>query len=141
MITEESAANEAKIIELRRQRLPWREIATIVNMSHEGARKCYNRALGRYPAEQLAILRIEEGESLDEAMRHLRVLALSADSERNRIEAWRAFILASESKRKLYGCDAPVRREIEVLSNDFADARWQAELSELEAQVRAAENR
>jgi hypothetical protein len=85
-------------------------------------------------------MRVEESELADEMIGKLREMVLDASAKfRDRVEAFKALLLWTESKRKLHGLDAPIRREVEILDSSSVDAQLRAELAELEREALAAE--
>lgn len=140
MITEQSAATEVKIICLRRERRSWRDIGENLGLSHEHCRQLFNKAVSKYPAECLNVMRVEESELADEMICELRKMVLDPLAKyRDRIEGFKALLMWSESKRRLHGVDAPIRREIEIMDTTSMDAQLRAELAELENEHLAAE--
>ncbi|WP_425171357.1 hypothetical protein [Mycobacterium sp.] len=118
----ERSAREALIIERRTQRVSFPKIGAELGITHQRVQQIFQTARDRIPAARLADLRAEESELLDQAIAGLLVIATGGKSEHARVEAWRAIIAASESKRKLFGADAPVRREVTVLTESVVDA-------------------
>ena len=140
MRTEDSAAIEARIINLRRDRLAWRDIGAQVGLSHERCRQIFNAAIDRYPAANLAALSAEEDELCDESIHRLRELIADPEiTHRNIIEAFKTLLMWSEAKRKIHGIDAPLRREVEMIDTTSMDARLLAEIQQMEAEFRASE--
>jgi len=147
MDTMEASAREARIIELRSQRLSYRKIAAEVGLSHQRVVQIFEAARDRIPAERLADLRAEEAELADRAIQKLLLIAENDTynertgshnvSPRTRVEAWGHIRMWSESKRKLFGADAPTRREITVVTEETIDR----EMRRLNEQIAALDAR
>lgn len=138
--TPEKAARKARIVELRRQRIPWTEIAKDVGISWRNAQKLYNEALNDIPAQHVDEHRAEELMLIDDAIADLMVLARDTFvSARNRIEAWSTIRAWAERKAKLLGLDAPTQ----VVTIDKVDQEikaLEAELARLEASGAAGDD-
>lgn len=136
----ETAEREDLIIDLHGQHLPWREISRRVGLSHERCRQIFQAARDRIPAERLNDLRVDHHELAYRAIHDLLQMAENPQiSPRTRAECWNAIRGWSESDRKLYGVDAPTRREITVISDDAisnAITELNREMSALDAQAR-----
>jgi hypothetical protein len=144
----ELTAREARIFELRAQRVGFRQIGQELGISHTRAHQIYEAARNRIPASRLADLRAEESELLDEGVQSLLKIArddrLTSDgkpivSPRTRVEAWNAICKFSESKRRLFGADAPQRKEVTVLSDSVVDAALRKANEDHEAMCRQLE--
>lgn len=118
----ETSAREAFIIEQRTRRVPFRTIGAELNISAQRVHQIFEAARDRIPAQRLADLRAEESELLDQVIAGLMDIAHNGKSEHAKVQAWLGIIHASESKRKLFGADAPLRKEITVLTEDAVDA-------------------
>jgi hypothetical protein len=96
----------------------------------------FEAARDRIPAQRLADLRSEESELADRAIEKLLVIAEDERvSPRTRVEAWTAVRGWSESKRKLFGVDAPTRSQVSVVSQDTIEA----EIARLTLEMAAAD--
>jgi hypothetical protein len=137
-----SAEREVLIIDLHAQHLPWREIARRVGLSHERCRQIFQAARDRIPGERLSDLRTDHHELAYRAIHDLLQIAENPQvSPRTRAEAWNSIRGWSESDRKLFGVDAPTRREITVISDDAVSNAIQElnrEIAALDAQASAA---
>lgn len=139
----EQSAREARIIELREQRVPYRKIAAELGITHTRVIQIFQTARDRIPASRLADLRAEESDLADEAIADLLTIAKNDTinprtghpmvSPHARVEAWNAIRGFSESKRRLFGADAPLRKEITVLTDDVVDAAIKKLTDEMEA--------
>jgi hypothetical protein len=98
-----------EIIQLRRQRMPWREIARSLGISQATAVDQYRRAMTATPVLQFDDYRFEETELIDAAINDLMTIAQSGRAE-DRIKAWQEIRGWSERKAKLLGLDAPSRQ-------------------------------
>lgn len=106
----ETAERTAQIIELRRQRVTWTEIAKAVGVNNAMCRRLYNRALAEIPAQNVDEHRAEELVLIDDATSNLMVIARDDKvSPRSRIEAWSTIRAWAERKAKLLGLDAPTQ--------------------------------
>lgn len=130
----------AKVVQLRRARTPWDQIAKQIERTPARAHQIYQEALTANPltAIQVDEHRVEETELIDLAVRQLMLTATKqGTTDRNRIDAWRVVIGASERKSKLLGLDAPTRHEVVTL--DALDAQIQQLEAEIGARVQVAE--
>lgn len=128
----EQQKREERILELRSQRVSFPQIAAELGVTKQRVHQIFEKARNRIPASRLADLRAEECELADNAIAAL--LTIAKDDRINpktgnpmvsphaRVEAWNGIRGWSESKRRLFGVDAPLRREITVLSDDVVDA-------------------
>lgn len=136
------AEREALIIELHAQHLTWRQIAERVGLSHSRCFTIFRAARERMPADRLSDLRTDHHELAYRAIHDLLQIAENPQvSPRTRAEAWNSIRGWSESDRKLYGIDAPTRREITVISDDAisgAITELNREMAAMEAQAREA---
>ncbi len=99
--------------ELRKQGLPFGEIARQVGYANaSGAYKAVQsvKDSGRRDAGEELITR--EADTLEEAMTHVRIVMLGADDGDLVVKAAHAIARLSESRRKLFGLDAPTRTDI-----------------------------
>lgn len=131
-LTEEGAIKRARVLELRRQRWTFVDIAKELGISHQRAAQLYRSALAEFPVAELEEHRAEEQVLIDDAISNLMVIAKNPKAgPRAQIEAWNAIRGWAERKAKLLGLDAPERRE--VISIDQIDreiARLTAELTD-----------
>jgi 2,4-dienoyl-CoA reductase-like NADH-dependent reductase (Old Yellow Enzyme family) len=139
----EGTAREAYIIEQRTQRVPFRTIGDNLGISAQRVHQIFEAARDRIPAARLADLRAEEAELADRAIADLlrRINTLSDEKAHGAAELWNSVRGWSESKRKLFGADAPQRKEITVLTEDAVDAairKVNEEHAALAAQAKAA---
>jgi hypothetical protein len=113
--TIEHARLDAEAAELRAMRLSYRAIAARQGVDVSTAHSRVKRALAAVPVEAVTELRQIEGDALDASMRALQVIAQDATvSERDRIAARRELRLCGESKRRLFGLDAPAEVRVTV---------------------------
>jgi AraC-like DNA-binding protein len=133
---------EALIIDLHAQHFTWRAIAQQVGVSHTQCQRIFQAARDRIPADRLNDLRVDHHELAYRAISDLLKIAENPNvSPRTRAEAWNSIRGWSESDRKLFGVDAPTRREITVISNETVDsaiAELNREMAQMEAQAKAA---
>jgi hypothetical protein len=128
--TPEAAQKKARVVELRRQRITWPEIAKAVGVNATRARKLYNEALAEIPAQHVDEHRAEELLLIDDAVADLMIIAKEQSiSPRSRIEAWSVIRSWAERKAKLLGLDAPTQ----VVTIDRVDQEIAALTRELEA--------
>lgn len=98
-----------EIIQMRRQRLPWRQIASTLGVSQATAVDHYRRAMTQTPVLQFDDYRFEEVELIDTAINDLLTIAQSGRAE-DRVKAWGEIRSWAERKAKLLGLDAPSRQ-------------------------------
>ena len=136
------AAREALIIERRASRVSFQKIGDEIGLSAPRVHEIFQEVQNRIPAQRIGDLRAEESDLADRAIANLLEIAENTNvSPRTRAEAWNSIRGWSESKRKLFGVDAPTRREITVVSNetiDMAIVELTKEMAAMEAQAKAA---
>jgi len=134
--TVEVQQRTARIVELRRQRMTWAEIAKAVHVDERKCRVDYNRALAEIPAQHVDEHRAEELMLVDDATADLMIIARDEDVlPRTRIEAWSTIRAWAERKAKLLGLDAPTQ----VVTIDKVGQEIAALTRELEALQATAE--
>jgi hypothetical protein len=100
----ERAERQAKVVELRKRRLPLRAIAAEVGCSHVTVRHDINRYisdLDRISLDNAAAIRAELAETYDELIKTLEVEVL----ENGNLRRSKDLIAATEALRKLYALD------------------------------------
>lgn len=135
----ESAKRDARIVELRAQRVPFREIAEELNISHVRVQQLWAKILERIPAAHLDRYRQEAAELADDATR--RLIEICDDptaSHSTKIRALEVMVKWSERLARLRGEDAPVRREIEVHDTTGWEYQLRASIEENDRVERAA---
>lgn len=137
-----AAEREAYIVAQRAARVPFRLIAAELGVSLARVSQVHKRAIDRVPVEAVGAMRAQESELCDRAISNLLEIAENERvSPRTRCEAWGQIRSWSESKRRLFGIDAPVRREINIISEatiDTAIENLTREMSIMDAQAKAA---
>ena len=130
--TEDGMLKRARVLELRRQRWTFVDIAEELGLSRQRAQQLYDSALAEFPAANLEEHRAEELVLIDDATRHLMTIAKDQKASHHaRIEAWNSIRGWAERKARLLGLDAPERHEvITVAQIDREIARLTAELSD-----------
>lgn len=129
------AERDARIVELRRHRLSWNEIAEAVGTPVHIVRRRYSLALARIPAQSVDEHRAEELVLYDDAVADLMIIARDpAVSARTRVEAWSAIRTWCERKAKLLGLDAPTQT-ITVDLVDSEIAKLTTEIEKMESYV------
>lgn len=122
-----AAQREALIIKLRADHVPVRLIAEQLGLSQQRVSQIHQAACERIPAAALHTVRTEAAALADRAIRDLLVIAENPQiSPRTRAECWGQVRGWSESLRRLMGADAPMRREITVISDDAINAAIKA---------------
>lgn len=142
MDTAAQMAREARIFELRTQRVSFAKIGAELGITAQRVHQIFEVARDRIPASRLADLRAEESELADRGIADLLKIAENDSinprtghpmvSPHARVEAWNAIRGWSESKRRLFGADAPLRKEITVLTDDVVDAAIKKLTDEME---------
>lgn len=142
----ELAQRDRTIIEMRRNNIHWRDIASAVGLSMSGCHRIFETYRRQIPGSELASWREEELDLLGRGIQRLLTIAEDDRVDRNgkpivsahaRAEAWKEIRQHSESRRKMLGVDAPTKREIEIVDTDRDAAQFNAEIAELENQLRA----
>lgn len=138
-----AAARDEYILERHAEHTPLRDIGKQVEMSHEGVRQVILKAFAQSRKADIVRMIQAEGEHLaDEAIANLREMALDKTiPPRSRTEAWDRARLWHESKRKLFGADAPVRRELAISDTSTWELALAADIAATERanEARAAE--
>lgn len=135
--TPETAELMAKVVELRRQRMHYRDIGAALGISVGYAHKLYDMALNDIPARHVDEHRAEELVLIDDAVADLIKIATDEKiSHRSRIEAWSTIRAWAERKAKLLGLDAPTQ----TVSIDKIDAEIMALSREIDALAAAGED-
>jgi len=135
----DSAKRDARIVELRSQRVPFREIAAELGVSHVRVQQLWKRILQEIPAAHLDEYRQEAAELADDATR--RLLEICDDptaSHSTKIRALEVMVKWSERLARLRGEDAPVRRELEITDTTGMEYQLRATIAEGERELRAA---
>lgn len=134
-----SAQRDARIVELRAQRVPFREIGEELGISHVRVHQLWNDILTRIPAAHLDRHREEERELADNAVADLLKIVRDGDTTTgNRIRAWEVAAKWAERKSRLLGLDAPVKRELEITDTTGWEYQLRASVEEDERAARAA---
>jgi hypothetical protein len=132
------AQREARIAELRSQRVPFREIAKELDISHQRVHTIWRNLLERIPTAHLDRYRDEERELCDDAARDLLTLIRDPQATpSNRVRAWEVLAKWAERKSRLLGLDAPIRRELEISDTGSWEHRMRAVIAEEERALRA----
>lgn len=139
-----TAERDAKAAHLRAQGRGYREISAELGYTGSNAYKAVQRAIAAAPVEAVAEMRAMQGQLLDEVIAKLWdvVLADHPLVSQGRvmhgiqdagpvIAALNGIVRAAESKRRLFGLDAPARQTITVITEDAVDA----ELRHLEEEL------
>lgn len=136
----EIAERDRKIIELRRNGTHWRDIADVVGLSMTRCHQIFEAYRKNIPQHVADAWREEELDLLGRGIKDLLVIAEDPDvAPRTRAEAWKEIRQHCESRRKMLGTDAPMKREIEWIDSSSFDAKIQAEIEDMERAARAAE--
>lgn len=139
MVTKiDTAERKRLILQRRRDRVGFREIAEELGISPTRVVQLFKKALLEIPAPEAAELRHEEAELIDQAVASLLRLTETASKDSDRIAAWGQVARFMDRRAKLFGLDAPAKQDITVQQVDPKDI----ELAELirEAQAKAAAN-
>jgi hypothetical protein len=135
--TPETAQKMARVVEMRRKRMHWRDIGAAMGFEGSYAKKLYDRALAQIPASQVDEHRAEESMLIDDATANLLTIATDERvTHRSRIEAWSVIRAWAERKAKLLGLDAPTQ----TVSIDKIDAEIMALSRELESLAKLGED-
>jgi hypothetical protein len=134
----DTAERKRLILQRRRDRVGFREIAEELGISPTRVVQLFKKALLEIPAPEAAELRHEEAELIDQAVASLLRLTETASKDSDRIAAWGQVARFMDRRAKLFGLDAPAKQDITVQQVDPKDI----ELAELirEAQAKAAAN-
>lgn len=137
---EETEQRKRAIVQARRAREPFDSIGATHGITPQRANQIYWAALKEIPNQDVVQHRAEEAELIDRATSALLAIAEDPDVHaRSRIEAWSAVRGWCEHKARLLGLNAPVRREITVLSESVVDQALAEVAAQHEAKVRELE--
>lgn len=91
-------------------------------LSPQRAHQLYQRALATLPAPGINQHRATQQELIRTGIRELLTIARRPNgSDRTKVEAWSGIGKLMEREAKLLGLDAPMRKEITVLTEDAVD--------------------
>lgn len=122
-LSEDTARLTARIVELRGQRYKWDDIARIVDHSKGYCCDLYHRALSEIPVANVVQAREEEVRLAEDATRKLIEEATDdSNSPRTRIEAWNSIRGWREHIARMTGLNAPVKSQVQVITEDHIDA-------------------
>ena len=108
-----AAERRARVIEMRRNRMPFDEIGAALGISKQGAWNIYQTALREIPAASIALHRAEETALADEAIRDLLLIARDhRKSPRTSVEAWNSIRGWSEHLARILGMNAAMKVEV-----------------------------
>lgn len=131
------ARREARIVELRSQRVPFREIAKELGISHQRVQQIWSDVLERIPAAHLDRHRQEEQELADTAVADLLdIIKDPTATHGSRIRAWEVAAKWAERKSRLLGLDAPQKRELEITDTSNWEFQMRAAIAEAERELR-----
>jgi hypothetical protein len=134
-----NAKRDARIVELRAQRVPFREIADELGISRQRVQQLWDAILIRIPAAHLDRHREEERELADDAVRDLLDIIRDPEATHGaRTRAWEVACKWSERKSRLLGLDAPVRRELEITDTTGWEYQMRAAIAETERELHTA---
>lgn len=137
--SDETKALEARVLALRGQRLKWDDIAQATGYSVGHVHTIYQRAISEIPVTTVVRAREEECRLVDDAIR--RLLEDIANDEgktttssfRSRIEAWGQIRAWSEHRARMLGLNAPIKSQVQVITEDHIDTA----IRDLEAKLAA----
>lgn len=102
----------ALVLQLRRRRVTFDEIATHLGITRDQAFHYYRQAIAALPDTELAEHRAEELMLADDAIRDLLAIARNHDpSARTSVEAWNSIRGWAEHKARLLGLAGPQKTE------------------------------
>jgi methylphosphotriester-DNA--protein-cysteine methyltransferase len=135
-----SAEIDARIIRMRRDGEHFADIAAAVGLAVSTVHNRFKRWTDAIPESEARMWRVEEVTLLDANIKGLLAdLEDPASTPRTRVEIRKEIRFHSESRRKITGIDAPVKREYEILDSGSGDAQLQAEIEEMQREQRAAD--
>lgn len=141
MLSATNAQREAIILQRRRDHVSFTVIGEELGVSMQRVHQIFQKAMARVPQQQINDLRREGSELADRAISDLLSIAENPRvSPRTRCEAWACIRSWAESLRKLHGVDAPVRREITVVSAETVDnaiAELTRDMAAMDAEAKA----
>lgn len=141
-VNEDVAARRARVVELRRQRVPFEVIGRdhLGGVSAQRAHQIYRDAMESVVVQQVDEHRAEDLALIDEATAELLVIARDPGvSPRTRVEAFSALRGWSERRAKVVGYDAPTQVQATVTEVTQADIDLMELIAESKARVAAEE--
>jgi hypothetical protein len=132
-----AARRDARIVELRAQRVPFAEIARELKISRQRVHQLWSDILDRIPAAHLDKFRQEERELADHAVRDLlTIISDPTATHGSRIRSWEVMVKWAERRARLDGLDAPLRREIEIHDTSGWEYQLRATVAQGERELR-----
>jgi len=132
-----SAQRDARIVELRAQRVSFREIAEELGVSRQRVHQLWTDILDRIPSAHLDKYRQEERELADHAVRDLlSIIKDPTATHGSKIRSWEVMCKWSERRSRLDGLDAPVRRELEISDTTGWEFRMRAVIEQTERELK-----
>lgn len=129
----------ARIVELRAARVPFRDIARELGISHQRCQQIYADTLAKIPVPHVNQHREEEKELADTVVRELLVIARDKSEFASvRVKAYDSLIRMAERKARLLGLDAPVKRELEITDTASWEFQMRQELAQMERDLAMA---
>lgn len=118
-----AARRHAEAVRLKAEGLHYRQIAAQMNISVSTAHDYVLKAIAAVPVEAVHELRAIESDRLNAIIADLWKIARDDDTDvATRIQAYRELRQNSESLRRMFGVDAPVRQTLTVFNEDLFDA-------------------
>lgn len=118
-----AAKRHAEAAQLKAEGLNYRQIGEQMRIAQSTAHDYVARAIAAVPAEAVHELRAIESDRLNMIIADLWKIARNeATDTAARIQAYRELRQNSESLRRMFGVDAPVRQTLTVFSEDLFDA-------------------
>lgn len=109
-----AAEQQAKVLQLRRQRLTFADIGAQLGFTAQRAHQIYTAALKAIPAQEVEQHRAEELTLIDDAIANLWPIAHNHKQPRTAVEAWNTIRGWAERKARLLGLDVPTRVSVDA---------------------------
>lgn len=111
-----------RVVALRDKSLKFADIAAELGISESYASLLYKNAMLAIPAEKVVQARARELRLVEDSIKELLDLARDEDkTPRVRVDAYKGILGWSEHRARMEGTNAPVKSQVQVISEDAVD--------------------
>ena len=128
-----AAEKRAQVVEMRRSRMSFPEIAEVLGASKQRVHAIYKKALAEVPRTQVEEHLAEELQLIDDAIRDLLLIARDHSKPRNSVEAWNTVARYIELEARLLDLFPAAKARVQVITEDVV----QAEIDRIQAEIAA----
>ena len=126
-----AAERRSRVVEMRRSRMSFPEIAAALGVTKQRAHAIYTKALAEIPRAQVEEHIAEELQLIDDGIRDLLLLARDHSKPRNAVEAWNAIARFIELEARLLDLFPAAKARVHIITEDMV----QAEIDRLSAEL------